>query len=213
MKSRCERAGRRLEFRVYAVFAPRRPKAELQTRVFKQALGPRRQAAFTLVEMMVASSLGLMLATVIAMIAFFSSRSFVAMADYTEMNQRSQFALDKMSKEIRQARQLTAYSTNRESLTFANADGNPLSFTYSPTARRLVRVSGGQTNSLLTDCDALQFRIYQHTMISNTYDCYDVASVTNARVIQVNWKNSRQILGKTATTESVQSAKIAIRNR
>jgi hypothetical protein len=145
------------------------------------------------------------------MIAFFSSRSFVAMADYTEMNQRSQFALDKMSKEIRQARGLTAFSTN--SLAFANADGNPLSFTYNPTSRRLVRMSGGQTNALLTDCDALQFRIYQHTMISNTFDCYDVASVTNARVIQVNWKNSRQILGKKATTESVQSAKIALRNR
>ncbi len=78
------------------------------------------QAAFTLVELMVASALGLLLATAIATFAFFSSRSFVAMASYTEMNQRSQLALDKMSKEIRQARQLTAFSTN--SLTFANAD-------------------------------------------------------------------------------------------
>src|SRR2546426_10143841 len=104
MKSRCERAGRHLEFRVYAVFAPRRPKAELQSRVIKQALGPSGRAAFTLVELMVASALSLVLTTVIAMIAFFSTRSFVAMADYTEMNQRSQFTLDKMSKEIRQAR-------------------------------------------------------------------------------------------------------------
>ena len=143
-----------------------------------------KRAAFTLVELMVASALGLVVATVIAMLAFFSTRSFVTMADYTEMNQRSQFALDKMSKEIRQTRQLTAFSTN--SLTFANADGNPLSFTYSPTTRGLVRVSGGQTNTLLTDCDALQFRIYQHTMKSNTFDCYDSATVTNAWVIQVN---------------------------
>src|SRR6266540_1043612 len=110
-----------------------------------------KRAAFTLVELMVASALGLVLATVIALLAFFSTRSFVTMADYTEMNQRSQFALDKMSKEIRQTRQLTAFSTN--SLTFANADGNPLSFTYSPTTRGLVRVSGGQTNTLLSDCD------------------------------------------------------------
>ena len=168
------------------------------------------QAAFTLVELMVASALGLLLATVIATFAYFSSRSFVAMASYTEMNQRSQLALDKMSKEIRQARQLTAFSTN--SLTFANADGNPLSFTYTPGTRRLERASGGQTNTLLSDCDALQFSIYQHTMKSNSFDCYDEANVTNARVIQVNWKNSRDILGKKATTESVQSAKIAIRN-
>ena len=46
----------------------------------------RRQAAFTLVELMVASALGLLLATAIATFVFFSSRSFVAMANYTEMN-------------------------------------------------------------------------------------------------------------------------------
>ena len=170
-----------------------------------------RQAAFTLVEMMVAAALGLVVATAIALLAFFSSRSFVTMANYTEMNQRSQFALDKMSKEIRQARRLTWYSAN--SLTFDDADGNPLSFTYNPSTRKLVRVSGVQTNTLLADCDSLQFRIYQHTVISNTFDCYDVAFATNAKLIQVTWKNSRQILGKKTTTESVQSAKIALRNR
>jgi hypothetical protein len=169
-----------------------------------------RTAAFTLVEVMVAAALGLVLATVIALLAFFSTRSFVTMANYTEMNQRSQFALDKMSKEIRQARQLTTYSTN--SVTFLNADGNSLSFTYSPSTRKLMRLSGGKTTTLLKDCDLLGFSIYQHTMKSNSFDCYDVASVTNARVIQMTWKNSRQILGKKATTESVQSAKIAIRN-
>ena len=181
----------------------------------RQLNGPARRdrgpgAGFTLIELLVASSLGLVLATVIALLTFFSTRSFVAMADYTEINQRSQFALDKMSKEIRQVRGLTAFSTN--SLTFANADGIALAFTYNPSTRKLVRVSAGKTNTLLTDCDSLQFAIYQHTMKSNSFDCYDVAAVTNARVIQVNWKNSRQILGKKATTQSVQSAKIAIRN-
>src|SRR6266542_2623800 len=109
------------------------------------SISDRGQAAFTLVEVMVASALGLLLATAIATFAFFSSRSFVAMASYTEMNHRSQLALDKMSKEIRQARQLTAFATN--SLTFADADRNDLSYTYNPGTRRLERVSGGQTNT------------------------------------------------------------------
>jgi prepilin-type N-terminal cleavage/methylation domain-containing protein len=167
-------------------------------------------AGFTLVELMVASALALVIATAIAMLAFFSSRSFLAMANYTNLNQRSQFALDKMSKEIRQARALTAYSTN--SLTFQDANGSPLQFTYNPSVRKLVRVAGGQTTTYLTECDALQFRIYQHTMQSNTFDCYDPATIANAKVIQVNWKCSRTIKGSKATTESVQSAKITIRN-
>ena len=159
---------------------------------------------------MLASGLGLVVLLALMLLTLYSSRSFVAIANYVSMDEKSELALDKMSKEIRQARQLTAFSTN--SLTFANADGNPLSFTYTPGTRRLERVSGGQTTALLSDCDALQYSIYQHTMKSNSFDCYDEANVTNARVIQVNWKNSRDILGKKATTESVQSAKIAIRN-
>ena len=170
----------------------------------------RRRAAFTLIELMVASALSLVLLLSVVTFSYFSSRSFITMADYTDMNQRSQLALDKMVKEIRQVRSLTAYATN--SLTFQDASGNSLQFTYDATARELWRVSGGQTTTLLTDCDALQFWIYQHTMISNTFDCYDPAYVTNARVIQVTWNCSRQILGKTATTDNVQSAKIAIRN-
>ena len=171
---------------------------------------PGRRAAFTLVELMVASSLGLVLMTAVATFSYFSSRSFVTMADYTEMNQQSQYALDKMIKEIRQVRQLTAYATN--SLTFLDANTNSLQFTHDATARELRRVSGGQTNTLLTDCDTLQFWIYQHTVISNTFDCYDSANLTNARVIQVTWNCSRNIRGKKATTDNVQSAKIAIRN-
>ena len=177
---------------------------------------PGRRDAFTLVELMVASALALVLLTAVATFSYFSSRSFVTMADYTDMNQQSQYALDKMIKEIRQVDQLTACTTNVSgeinSLTFQDANGNSLQFTYDANARELRRVSGGQTNTLLTDCDTLRFWIYQHTMISNTFDCYDPAYVTNARVIQVTWNCSRNIMGKKATTDNVQSAKIAIRN-
>ena len=160
---------------------------------------------------MVASAVGLVLLAAVATFSYFGSRSFVAMAGYTEMNQQSQFALDKMVKEIRQVRQLTSFNPTNN-LTFLDANGNVHKFTYYPNDRELRRESGGQTNTLLTDCDALQFWAYQHTMISNTFDCYDPAYVTNARVIQVTWNCSRKILGKKTTTDNVQSTKIAIRN-
>jgi len=174
------------------------------------SINARRQAGFTLVEVVMASALAVMVVAVIAMLAYFSTRSFMVMANYTNMNESSQFALDKMSKEIRQARGLTGFSTNQ--LTFADADGNSLQFTYNPQTRSLVRSTGGVTNTYLTECDALRFWIYQHTMKSNTFDCYDPAAVTNAKVIQVIWKCSRSIMGTKANTESVQSAKITIRN-
>jgi prepilin-type N-terminal cleavage/methylation domain-containing protein len=167
--------------------------------------------AFTLIELMVATALSLVVATAIAILAYFASRSFVAMTHYTEMGQLSRLALDKMSMEIRQASQLTAYSAH--SLSLKDVNGDPLQFTYDPTTRKLERVRGGTDITYLTDCDALQFSIYQHTMKSNTFDCYDPAYLTNARVIGVSWSCSRPILGLRATTDSMQSTKITFRNR
>jgi len=66
---------------------------------------------------------------------------------------------------------------------------------------------------MVTGCDSLQFWIYQHTPRSNSFDCYDPAYVTNARLVQVTWTCSRQMLGVKANTELVESAKIALRNR
>src|SRR5258706_5668615 len=115
--------------------------------------GPR--AAFTLVELMVASALGLIAIAVVALLSFFSSRSFVAMTNYTDLGLASQLALDKMSREIRQAQHLTAYSTN--SITFLDSTTNSVQFFYDPDARTFSRIVAGQTNTYLTDCDSLQF--------------------------------------------------------
>lgn len=176
----------------------------------RRAAAPRR-AGFTLIELMMAMGISLVIATAIGLLAFFSSRSFVAMTNYMEMAQYSRLALDKMSQEIRQTSQLTAYTTN--SLTFLDVNGNSLRYTYDAGNRKLLRISAGVTNTYLRECDALKFWIYQHTVVSNTFECYIPASVTNARVVQVNWKCSRPILGTKATSDSVLSATIALRNR
>ena len=171
---------------------------------------PPPNAAFTLFELMVASSLGLLMATVLLALSLFCSRSFAAIANYVSLDQASQLALDKMSREIRQAHKLTAYSPT--SLTFDDVDGKVLQFTYDPDSRTLLRISEGQTNALLPGCDSLSFSIFQRTPKEGTFDCYDPASVTDTKLIQVTWKCSRSILGAKVNTESVQSSKITLRN-
>src|SRR5690242_12413998 len=96
---------------------------------------PGPAAAFTLTEVMVASSLGLLVLLVVALLTFFSSRSFVAMANYVNLDQHSQLALDKMSREIRQAHQLVDYSTN--TVTIQDVDNNPVQFIWNPDSRSL----------------------------------------------------------------------------
>ena len=168
------------------------------------------QRGFTLIEVMVASSLGVIVMTVVGMLSWYSSRSFAATANYVSLDQSGQLALDKMSREIRQARSLTTFSPT--SLTLLDVDNHPLQFTYDPDRKVLLRISGEQTNVLLTGCDSLQFSKFQRNAISNTFDAYEPAFVTNTKLIQVTWSCSRSILGAKVNSESLQSSKITLRN-
>jgi type II secretory pathway pseudopilin PulG len=170
----------------------------------------KRTAAFTLPEVIIASGIGLLVLLVVVLTSFFASRSFVAMTNYVSMEQRSQLALDRMSKEIRQARRVENFTPT--TVTIRDADNKLVTFSYDPDTRSMLRESGSSKSIYLTDCDSLEFSKYQRTTISNTFDAYEPAFVTNTRLIQVAWVCSRNILGTKANTESVQSSKIVIRN-
>jgi len=169
-----------------------------------------REEAFTFVEVMMASGIGLMALLVIMLLSLYSSRSFAAIANYVDMDERSQLALDRMSREIRQAHRLVDYTTS--SITIEDKNSQPVTFKYDAEARVLVRSSSGVTTTNLTECDSLKFSNYQGTIKSNTFDAYNERYITNSRLIQVTWTCSRSILGAKMNTESVPSAKIVIRN-
>jgi prepilin-type N-terminal cleavage/methylation domain-containing protein len=171
---------------------------------------PRQSQAFTLVEVMVATALAGIVVTAIAMLSYFTSRSFVATTNYTDMALRSRMALDNMSRTIRQSRQVTAYATN--SITLLDANGNSVQYILNPATGTLVNVSGGATNTYLTGCNSLQFWIYQRTPKSNSLSCYTPAYITNAKLVQVTWSCSRQIFGINVNNEVVESASICLRN-
>jgi Tfp pilus assembly protein PilW len=168
------------------------------------------QRAFTLVELMVASGLAVLAATVLGFFSYFTSRSFVAMTNYTDMNLASRMTLDQMSRTIREAALVSACSSN--SITLQDASTNLTQYTFNPSTRTLNCVSNGQSSTYLTDCDSLAFWIYQRTPISNSFDCYTPAAVTNAKLIQVTWTCSRTILGARVNTEMMESARICMRN-
>lgn len=169
-----------------------------------------RSRGFTLVELMVASALGLLASTAILMMWSFTTRSFCAMTNYTDLSLVSRKALDTLSRDIRQAKTVTAYTTN--SITLQDINGNTFRYSYDPSKRTLVSVRGGVTTTNLTSCDSLQFWIYQRTPKSNSFECYTPASVTNTKLVQVTWSCSRTILAAKVNTETIESAKITLRN-
>jgi len=170
------------------------------------------RCAMTLMEMLVAVTISTIVFAAIGTLAVFTARSFVALGNYGDLDDASRNALDILSRDVRQSRSLTNYTPTRIALV-AN-DYSTLTYDYNSSSGNLTRQSGCTTlQVLLTQCDYLNFRIYQRNP-SNNWSWYPVASnqISEAKLIDVSWKCSRKILGQKVNTESVQTAKIVIRN-
>jgi Tfp pilus assembly protein PilW len=172
----------------------------------------RRIAGVSLVEVLIAVTIGTIVALGLGAFSLFTGRGFAGLMNYSELESQSRMALDKMSKEIRQTTRLTDYTSNK--LVFLDYDAKPLVFEYSPSTRLLTRTKDGIANNLLTECDTLNFGIFQRNTTNGTYDQYPTSvQASNCKVVQVSWVCSRTITGTKLNTETVQSTKIVIRNQ
>src|ERR1041385_7075294 len=102
-----------------------------------QACGQRGQRGFTLID----SSVGMVVSAIVlaALLGFsvYASRSFAALSNYVELEQKSQNALDTMTRDIRQTLALTNYETTTlngrtitNKLTFLDSDNQALTYIF-----------------------------------------------------------------------------------
>ena len=173
----------------------------------------RRSAGFTLAEMMIAIGLGMLLVTTMTIVNIYYLKTFAGLENYMNLNDESRHALDIMTKDIRQADLLTAFS--KTSLTLQLDGTNIITYSYDSTKKELTRSSGGKDKVLLRGitrngitygCDYWRNDFYDRNMGTNV-------TPANCKVVQVTWLCSRTILGHKVNTEDVQSAKIVIRKQ
>jgi Tfp pilus assembly protein FimT len=169
----------------------------------------RGRSGFTLTELMVATGLAVLVFAAVAIGSVFSARSFLAMGNYEELDSASRNALDIMTREIRQTKGLTAYATNQ--LSFQDYDGTTLTYSWNAGSGMLTRQKGTATTVLLKQCNYLLFGKSQRNP-SNDFNFYPTTNITKVKLIDVSWVCSRQIMQQKVNTESVQTAKIVIRN-
>jgi hypothetical protein len=190
---------------------------------------PGRARAFasgvTLVEVLVATGLGSMVLAAVGFMSLFGARSSLAMANYTDLEFKSRYALDLISREIRQAKAVVSFQTNLpvKSLTLTNSDqAATIILTWDSNARTVTMQKTGQsTLTPLTECDRLDFALYQRTPLVTTtniifYPATNTTGVldpTVCKLINLSWKCSRTILTQKINTESVQAAQIVLRNK
>lgn len=163
----------------------------------------------TLVEMMISVGIGGVVLAAVASLSFYTARSMAAMSNYADLDRQSRNALDQMTLKIRSADRLLSFS--KEEVVFLY-NGSKLAYTFTPSSKTLTETSGGYTKVLLEDCNTLEFSMFQRNVVSNSFNQVATTTTDEAKSIIVTWTCARSLLGNLINSESVQSARIVIRN-
>ena len=182
----------------------------------------RRCRAFTLVEASVAVGVGSIVLAAVSSLTMYAAKTSAAMVNYSDLDGKSRYALDIISREIRQASGVLGFQTNT-SFTLTNANqGAAITVAYNPSARTVVMSKTGQADlTALTECDTWAFSLYQRTpYVTPTNVLYypatngtGVLDVNLCKLINLSWKCSRTIFAQKVNTESVQAAQIVLRSK
>jgi hypothetical protein len=166
------------------------------------------------VETLIAIGISVVLLTQVCALWYYSSRSFAAQAAYTALDQDSQRALDRLSKDVRQAQDITSFSSTRIDL--RDSDTRPLIFRLQGRSliREKIMPTARITSTLLNNVDSLQFAMYQRTPMAGVWDQFPTTNLATCKLIEVRWKCSRKLHPLAPqTTEYMQSAKVVIRSK
>jgi hypothetical protein len=164
-----------------------------------------------LVEALITIGITGLLLLALASISMFSGRTFVAFANYVDLDDHNRIGMDTLTRDLRECNRITSCTGDR--LDVEDSDGFTITYRFMQNAATMTRTKNGITKTLLTGCDNLTFNIAQRNPIGGSYDVYPTATPTTAKVVNVAWNCSRTILGRKANTENVQTARIVIRKQ
>jgi hypothetical protein len=181
--------------------------------------GKKHRAAWTMVEIMVATGVFSISGLALATIFLFCIRSFAAMTNYATLDKCNRHAMDVVTAEIRQAQKVIDYSSNNAGTSLTILSGSGVNVTYSfDSANQQFTRNDGNTTVLLTNCNLVAFGLYLRPPESNSFDMYPLNSTTNwqtqVKTIQLTWRTSMNICPTAqVNSEDVQTASIVIRKQ
>ena len=186
---------------------------------------PRRSSGLSLLEVLVAVTITMMTLASVASLSLYGARSSLALNNYTDLDCKSRYALDLISRELRQATAVADLQTNGTInwLTLTNGiQGATVTLTYNANQRTVTLTkTGRQPLTALTECDQWNIGLYQRTpCVTATNIFFYPATNSNGvidkslcKLVSLSWKCSRTIMAQKVNTESVQAAQIVLRSK
>ena len=174
--------------------------------------------AMALPELLVAVGLAAIVLTVLFVLFSFGMRSFAGLGNYASLSAQNRLAMDRMSREIRQATAVVEAQTNLPIrwLVLSDTTTNPpliIRYTWNSTTGVLTSEQTGQPiRTNLLGCEQFDFALFQRTP-SNNWTFYPTTDTNCCKLIRLTWRCSRPIPGQTLANQDTLWAQIALRNK
>jgi prepilin-type N-terminal cleavage/methylation domain-containing protein len=165
---------------------------------------------FTLIEMLVGVSLGLLILAGVGSVYIFSAKSFTSMSNYSELSGKNRHASDIVSRDIRTALNISSATTN---VLVLHSRGGDITYAFDPLAQTLSRAQLGQTQVLLQAVSFLNFQLYARPTNGASYEQFPATSATNAKLVAFTWSCSRRVFAAETNSHGVEAALIELRNQ
>jgi Tfp pilus assembly protein PilW len=189
----------------------------------RPGLRPRRQAGLSLVEMAVSLGVASIALVVIGLLSLHGLRSFAVMGSFADVDEKGRLAVDRISRDLRQATGVLRYQSNadRKTLVLTNAlAATAVTYVWDADTRTLTSEERGELPSVcLSDCESWSAAFFQDLPQPSTV--LPLLPATNsagqpdlklARVVKLTWRCSRRVPGTQVTTESAPSVLVVLRN-
>jgi Tfp pilus assembly protein PilW len=174
-----------------------------------------RRQAFTLIEMITAAGVSVLAFFAVVSTLLYGFKSTAIVGNYSDMNRLDREAIDIMTRDIRQADQVTGCTSNQLKILAVDMNTgatNTLTYDYSSSAKTLSRTLGSSTRTLVTGIvpNTLQFTMYQRNPIGGSISNYTTTNYASCKVVQLTWRTSRSTIGL-GETDTGQSCAVVIR--
>ena len=174
-------------------------------------LRARGPAAFTLVEYMVAMSIGVIVLGAACVLWGFASMTCAGLLNYVEMSMTSKNALESVSREIRNAVAVQSFSASQ--LVLLDPSKKQVTLSYDSASQTLKQTKGAEQRTLLKGCSSFQFKVFQRTPTSASDTLSAASNTDTAKVVQMQWTCARKLKGDKQNVENMVTSRVVIRSK
>lgn len=175
----------------------------------------RARAGFSLIELTVAVSIASMALAAVFSTTVFISRSAVATTDYADMTMEARRALELFARDVRMAKDVTAFSEHAVTLTVRTSSGTKsVNYTYLPGTKTFYRNFGtSDQQRLITHIESLALTAYGLATDPDIGQPLPANQPIEIKQLQLQLRSVRSGGAKATASNNVVSARFILRNK